>query len=583
MAGKLFSMLTMGANALHTQQILLNVAGQNVANAATPGYTRQRADVVQERDVRIGSLIFSLGSSVATIDRLRESLIDDRLRRENNELGELSIKVDFLNQVEDILAEPSQEGIAQSLSNFFNSLQELANNPENEGVRTTVTGSGVALADAFNMTYELLTRLRLNMNQFIKDTVDEVNRLGAEIGELNRQISALEAGGGVATSNSARDSRDLLLDQLAELVSVQIRRNQNGTVNVYIDGFGLVQDFSFNPIAVRYNPDLDPARDDFYEVIAAGDGNRPLDIRGGRLRGLLDIRDGFTAGQVLANLDELALTIMEQVNRIHSQGQGLVRQGSMTSSFAVSNPDLALDSVGLPFTPVDGTFFLSVYDSEGQLVEQHEITIDADTDTLNDVADQINSAFSSGSLTATVTADNRLQIDTTATGDTFSFVSDDTQAGDTSDFLLGIGMNSFFEFNQEAGAAASIAVSDRLVADSALVAAGRSTGPGDNSNALALAQLRNTPLLGANGSASVEEFFQSTLLEVGFTTRQAIDRQEIQSGVVAGITNLRDSVMGVSLDEEGVNIIRSQQAYEASARFIAAVSDILEILLTQVG
>ena len=583
MAGKLFSMLTMGANALHTQQILLNVAGQNVANAATPGYTRQRADVVQEPDVRIGSLIFSLGSSVATIDRLRESLIDDRLRRENNELGELSIKVDFLNQVEDILAEPSQEGIAQALSNFFDSLQELANNPENEGVRTTVTGSGVALADAFNTTYELLTRLRLNMNQFIKNTVDEINRLGAEIGELNQEISALEAGGGTATSNAARDSRDLLLDHLAELVNVQIRRNQNGTVNVYIDGFGLVQDFSFNPIAVRYNSDLDPARDDFYEVIAAGDGNRPLDIRGGRLRGLLDIRDGFTASQVIGDLDELALEIMEQVNRIHSQGQGLVRQGSMTSSFAVSDPDLALDSVGLPFTPVDGTFFLSVYDSEGQFVEQQEITIDADTDTLNDVAGQINSAFSSGSLTATVTADNRLQIDTTATGDTFSFVSDDTQAGDMSDFLLAIGMNSFFEFNQEAGASASIAVSDRLVADSALVAAGRSTGPGDNSNALALAQLRNAPLLGTNGSASVEEFFQSTLLDVGFTTRQSIDRLEIQSGVVAGITNLRDSVMGVSLDEEGVNIIRSQQAYEASARFIAAVSDILEILLTEVG
>jgi len=573
----------MGANALHTQQILLNVAGQNVANAATPGYTRQRADVVQEPDVRIGSLIYSLGSSVATIDRLRETLIDDRLRRENNELGELSIKVDFLNQVEDILAEPSQEGIAQALSNFFDSLQELANNPENEGVRTTVTGSGVALADAFNTTYELLTRLRLNMNQFIKDTVDEINRLGAEIGELNREISALEAGGGVATSNAARDSRDLLLDHIAELVNVQIRRNQNGTVNVYIDGFGLVQDFSFNPIAVRYNPDLDPARDDFYEVIAAGDGNRPLDIRSGGLRGLLDIRDGFTAGQVLADLDELSLAIMEQVNRIHSQGQGLVRQGSMTSSFAVTDPDLALDSAGLPFTPVDGTFFLSVYDSEGLLIEQNEIAIDADTDTLNDVAAQINAAFSSGSLTATVTADNHLQIDTTAAGDTFSFVSDDTQAGDTSDFLLGIGMNSFFEFNQEAGASASIAVSDRLVADSALVAAGRSTGPGDNSNALALAQLRNAPLLGANGSASVEEFFQSTLLEVGFTTRQAIDRLEIQSGVVAGITNLRDSVMGVSLDEEGVNIIRSQQAYEASARFIAAINDILDILLTQVG
>ncbi|MBI4830278.1 MAG: hypothetical protein HY801_01730 [Candidatus Lindowbacteria bacterium] len=146
-----------------------------------------------------------------------------------------------------------------------------------------------------------------------------------------------------------------------------------------------------------------------------------------------------------------------------------------------------------------------------------------------------------------------------------------------------MGLNSFFTFDPAAGPAASIAVSDAIRNDVALIAAGRSTGPGDNSNALALAQLRNSQVLGPNSTATLEEFFQTTLVSLGYTTQLATDRQEIQTGVVDGIANMRDAISGVWLDEEGVNIIRAQQAYEASARFISAVSEVLDILLEQVG
>jgi flagellar hook-associated protein 1 FlgK len=578
----LFSMLSMGANALHTQQILLNIAGQNIANAATEGYTRQRADIVQHPDARIGRLLFGLGSNVATIERTREALIDDRFRRENSILGEFSLKAEYLTQVEDILAEPSQEGIAQALSSFFDSLQELANNPENEGVRSTVSGSGVALADSMNQSYELLNNLRMNLHEIVNGTVDEINNLVSGIADLNRKIGSLEAGSD--TANASRDSRDLLLNELSELVSVEIRRNPNGTASVYLDGYALVQDFSSNSIGVRVNPGSSLPGDDLLEIVAVGAGNRPLNIESGKLGGLLDIRDNIVTDQVLADLDELSLKLIEEVNRIHSQGQGLVRFNSITSEYAVSDANIAIEDAGLPFTPVDGSFFLAVYDSEGQLLEQREITIDADTDTLNTIAAQINTAFGiSGNLTATVTSDNRLVIETAAPDTTFSFISDDTQAGDTSDFLLGMGFNPFFTFDPDIGPAATIAVSSAIQEDPALIAAGFSTGPGDNRNALALAQLRNAGVLGANNNATLEEFYQTTLVSLGFATQEANDRSEIQSGVVAGIGNLRDSIAGVSLDEEGVNTIMAQQAYEASARFISAVNDVLEILLTEVG
>jgi flagellar hook-associated protein FlgK len=344
-----------------------------------------------------------------------------------------------------------------------------------------------------------------------------------------------------------------------------------------------VQDFNFNPIDVRFNPDLDPNRDDFFEIVAVNGGNRPLEIASGKLAAYIETRDGIATDQISADLNTLALEVIEEVNRSHSRGQGLVQFQSHTSEFTVTDPDSALDSAGLPFTPVDGGFFISVYDSQKQLLEEHEIIIDADTDTLNTVAAQINTAFAaSGRLTATVTADNRLLLETTAPDNSFSFVGDEEQAGDTSDFLLAMGLNAFFTFDQAAGPAESIAVSDMIMNDVALIAAGRSTGPGDGSVALEMAQLRNRQVLGANQDATMEEFFQSMIIELGFTTREAIDRLEIQAGVVAGVANLRDSISGVSLDEEGVNTIRAQQAYEASARFVAAVSDVLEILLTEV-
>jgi flagellar hook-associated protein 1 FlgK len=578
MAASLFSMLTMGSNALQTQQIMLNIAGQNVANAATEGYTRQRGDILQQPDARIGGLFFGHGSNVALIERVRESLIDDRFRQESSVLGEFQVRMDFLGQLEDILAEPSQEGIAATLAGFFDSLQELTNNPGNDGVRASVRGAATTLSDSISLTFDTANRLRTTMNEFIVGTGQEINRLAEQIVNLNRDIAAFDG------ANAARDSRDRMLNELAEIAQVEIRRNPNGTVGVYLDGYGIVQDYTFNPIDVRFNPSLDPLRNDFYEIVAVNGGNRPLDIGSGQLAGYIDIRDGVASNQILADLDTLTLEIIEEVNRLHSQGQGLVQFQSLTSDYAVTDPDVALDSAGLPFTPVDGSFFLSVYDAQKQFIEQHEITIDADTDTLNAVAAQINAAFATtGTLTATVTADNRLMINATAPDNNFSFVSDDTQAGDTSDFLLSMGLNSFFTFDPLSGPAASIDIAPIIAADVGFIAAGRSTGPGDNSLALAMAQLRNAQVLGTNDHATLEGFFQATTVSLGFSSRQAQDRVSIQSGVLAGVRNLRDSVAGVSLDEEGVNMIRAQQAYEASARFVSIVDEVLNVLMTELG
>ncbi|RJP26170.1 MAG: flagellar hook-associated protein FlgK [Candidatus Abyssobacteria bacterium SURF_5] len=577
----LFSMLSLGGSALQTQQILMDVAGQNVANAATPGYSRQRAELLRYPEYRYGNVLLGHGAYVGTISRVRESLIDDRFRKENSVLGEYAIRMDFLMQTEDILGEPSDSGIANGISTLFDNFQELSNNPEDPAVRTTVSSSAVTLADSIRSTHEMLVNQSVSMSGFINSSVQEINRLAQQISELNRSISTLEAGS--AQANSSRDMRDQLLNQLSSIASVDIRNNANGTVSVYLDGYGIVQDYNYNPVGLRLNPGTASAGD-YYEIIALNGGNRPLEIRSGSLKGYLDMRDGEVMNQMMSDLDTLALSLIEEVNRIHSQGVGLTRYTSTTSDFAVTDPDATLDSAGLPFTPIDGSFYLAVYDTDGQLLEQHEITVDADTDSLNSIAAQINTAFAAdGRLTATVTPDNQLVLETTTAGDTFTFVSDDTQAGDTSDFLLAMGLNTFFTFDPEAGAAASIAVSDRILADPNLIAAARSPSPGDNSNALALAQLRDQPVIGAGASLTIEGFFQETLAYLGSETRQAIDKHDVVLGVVSGIANLRDSISGVSLDEEAINIMVAQQAYEASAQFVGAVNDMLQVLLTELN
>lgn len=582
MAG-LFQMLTLGTASLQTQQFILQTAGNNIANASTPGYSRQRAVVTDLFPTRQGNLILGNGSRVEDISRFHDIFLQRQVLRESNVLANLNVRAEFITQVEDILGEPGDLGIGGALGTFFSSLQDLATTPEENSARVQVRDTALALADTLSSTYAAVDRLRGNLNTRVEDAVDRINELSQEIAALNTSIVTLQAGG--PTANDLLDQRDRLVREIGDLVDANITFNDNGTINVFLDGYALVQEFTANLVDTRTDSTIDPTRPDLFVVFGVQD-NRALDVLGGTVGGLLTLRDSVITRDVLGSLNALATSLTESMNRVHLQGFGLDRFTSETSAYAVNDATIPLNTVtGLPPFPMQaGAFFITVYDGTGAFVEQREITIDPTVDSLNDVAARINAEFASGNISATVDANNQLRIETTGLGQTFSFVSDDTGAADTSDFLLAMGFNQFFTFDPQTAPAFSFTVDQAVQNNVSRIAAAQTTSVGDNQNAIALAALRGLQVVPSGGSlVTFEEFFQGTVVQVGIASSDVQTRQLAQDSYVLTVENRIQSLSGVSLDEETVALVSAQTAFAAAARFIAAVSDVLEILTTEVG
>lgn len=578
----LFQMLTLGTSALQVQQRVLQTTGNNIANAGTEGYSRQETDIVNLFPTRLGNLIVGNGARVADITRVRDIFLQQQLVRETGVVASLEVQREFITQVEDILNEPGDLGLSSSLASFFSAIQDLATAPEESSVRVEFRDTALALTDRIRDTFDALDRLRTNLNVRVEDAVSRVNALTSEIAELNKKAVTLSAGG--PTANDILDRRDQLVREVADLVDANITFNDNGTINLFLDGYALVQEFTANQLGTRTDNTIDPNRPDLFVVFGVQDA-RVLNVRSGRIGGLLSLRDSVITQDALGGLNALALAITEEINRVHLQGVGLTLFSDETSAFAVDDPTIPVSTVtGLPFSTQAGAFFITVYDGTGAFIEQREILVDPALDSLNDIAARINAEFPSGNILATVDATNHLRIQTTGLGQTFSFISDDTAAADTSDFLLAMGFNEVFTFDPTTDPARQITVAQALQDDVSRIAAARTTSVGDNQNAIALADLRGQQLVQTTGApVTFEEFFQATVVQIGIASADIQQRELSQSAFLLTIENRIESVSGVNIDEETVALIEAQTAFAAAARFIATVSDVLEILVTQVG
>jgi len=268
-------------------------------------------------------------------------------------------------------------------------------------------------------------------------------------------------------------------------------------------------------------------------------------------------------------LDALTAALIERMNRLQAAGSGTVGVGSAATTNAASDPAVALGSAGLPFAlTVPGSVKVFVYDAAGVVTGSGTVNVAAAT-TLNDVAAQLgavaglNAAVAGGTLTVSAAA-----------GSTFRF------ADDTSNLMAALGLNGFFTGTN----AATIAVNAALDTDPRLLSTGAPdpvTGvvaPGDNSTTLAMARLRETAIL-AGGTATPHDFYAATIGVVGARTA-AMNRQvESQDLVARTIQNQRDQVAGVSLNEEMTELIRFQHSFEAAARMIRAVDDMLDTVV----
>lgn len=241
-----FSGIEISRRALLASQGALDVVSHNVSNTNTPGYSRQRAALQTTSPYTVPSMYKSpipgqvgTGVEIQSITRARDGFMDNQYRRENTSLGYWDVQEDSLSKLEGVFNEPSDTGFQTVLNRFWESLQELAKNPQLDAVRSTVRQRAVDVADTFNHTYNTLVQQQLDLNEEVEIRCQEVNNNTKQIQDLNKQIVKSEATGDHA--NDLRDKRDLLLDELSKLVSIQVNEDQNGAVSVSTIGQTLIQ------------------------------------------------------------------------------------------------------------------------------------------------------------------------------------------------------------------------------------------------------------------------------------------------------------------------------------------------------
>jgi flagellar hook-associated protein 1 FlgK len=562
----LFGSIQMAGNTLQAMQIGLHVVGNNIANSNTPGYIRESAVYTPAPVQRLGNLTLGLGVDIAGIVQNVDKFTEERLRDVGSDRSSADVQQKVYGDLESILGELSDTDVSTSLTNFFNSIDEISNQPEEMSIRNLAVQSGKTLAQTINT---LDGRVKTVYNDFgtqVTNLSSEVNTLTEQIRKLNLQITEIE--GGNPTANQAgglRSQRNEALKRLAEIADVKTSENPVGAVNVTLNGDLLV----FEGTRREVKTDVSSPNGRQVVNLVYADNDSPVIVHSGELQGVYDARDNIVGG-FIDKLDKFAGTLAFEFNKVYSQGQGASGYQSITSTEKVSASGAALDSAGLAFTPVNGQFNLLVYNTTTKLTETHAIKVDLDglqdDSSLATVAAQINAI---DGVSAEVTADNRLKISADSAESRIAF------GQDSSGFLAAVGLNTFFTGSK----AGDIAINSVVAADGSKFAAGGAEAIGvDVTNAQKLVALHDQGLSSLDGNSITGVYDQM----VNDTSQGATVAKSVADGFHVFEQTLQaqaQSVSGVNLDEEAIDMIMLQRTYQASAKYISTLAELLDVLV----
>lgn len=552
-------------NALVAAQLGLQVAGNNISNANTPGYIRQRLVQSPAPTQKYGNLLLGLGVHVDGVVQVIDKFLDERLRNATSDLAAGEAQENTYAQLESLIGELGDNDLSTALTSFFGSLQDVLNQPESASVRNVAVQQGRALTDDIRRLDSQVRTLHQDVNQQIISTADEINNLLATVADLNVTIVQTE-GGSVSPSDAVglRDQRAIALGRLAEITDITTVEQPTGDVTVFTGGEYLVSLGTVRPVVVTHSAQdgLQVAR------IEVKDTGAPLTAGGGKLAGLTASRDTVLRG-FLDDLNQLSQTLTFEFNKVYSGGQGLVGYSSLESEFGIANAAAALDQAGLTFTPVNGQFQVQVSNSQTNIKKTYDIRIDLnglDRDTtLTDLAAQLDAI---DGISATITPAGKLQLAADASPITFAF------AGDTSGTLAALGINTFFS----GSSAQDIGISQAVRTDPKKLAFSSGGVAADTANGTKLATLLTTPL-DSHDQASLATLYDRM-------TQNVAHEAQTTRGATAGFRTFQQAleaqhqaVSGVNLDEEAVRMIALQRVFQASAKVISTVSEMLDILV----
>lgn len=455
-----FSPFEIGRRALAFNQRGINVTGQNIANVNTPGYTRRNLTSANP-NAAFNRQLIGADVSLDGVRSFRDRFVESRLNREIGAAGRFAAESNALAPVEIVLQGTENSGISRAMTQFFGAFRDLEANPNSQPLRSIAARNGVNLANAFNTTNNQLGEIRRTTDAQINASVGELNRVAAQIADLNQKIQHADATG--ANAFELRDQRGELVRQAAEIGGAHATENADGTVTLTIgEGRAIVAGDKHFELEAESQPPHG-----LTQITLDG---QPAVFDDGKIRGLQNAVDAI--GKQIANLDNLAAAVASRVNALHSSG-----------------------------TDADGS------------------------------------------------------------------------AG-----------TNFFRIPVGGGAitAANFAVNPAITANPRLIVASPLQQPG--ASGTVAGQIAN--LLTDNDSivngktGSFAQIFGSFVSDAGEQVKTAANNLETQVAVIAQTTAQREAVSGVSLDEEAINLLQYQKAYDAAAKFLKIADEMTQTILS---
>jgi flagellar hook-associated protein 1 len=307
----LVSLLSIARTALLAQQRAMSVTGHNVANAQTPGYTRQVLDLHAAGPLWTPHGTLGLGVEAGAVLRMRDVFLDPAYRRSADQLGSATARQQTLTAIENAVNEPSDTGVSAALDALFKSFGDLAGNPADRTLRSLVLDRAGTLVARLNSLGRSMAQSAADNQTRMKTQVDQVNDIARRIGELDAQIRA--AGGPEGSAADLEDQRDMLIDQLSSLVPTQVIHRDDGTFAIAVGDTLLVDGANVRTLDMR------PAGGGGYTVGVTGDP-APIDLGGGGSLGASVELSTVTLPALQAKLDTFVSALVSEFNGIHGAG-----------------------------------------------------------------------------------------------------------------------------------------------------------------------------------------------------------------------------------------------------------------------
>lgn len=620
---------------LQVFQNALATTANNVANVGTEGYTQQRVDIVTRPSQRFGDGFFGSGARVSDVQRIENEFLNARVQSSASDVARLDSYLSLVQRVENLVS-GSQGGLDSALQNFFNSLQDLSNDPASIPARQVLLSNSDTLVARFKDLDARFNDINKEINTRLQSDINDINSLTSGIADLNKAIVEAKATvSGEGAPNDLVDQRNVLVGRLSERLAVDTVELSDGSINVFVGGGESLVIGSLSRQLSTINDPANPGELRIGVEVGSSINDITDEATGGSVSGLLDFRSE-QLGEIRNQTGRLALVLANEFNAQHQAG--IDANGSLGTQFFASSTPQTLANQNNTGT---STVTTSITDFSQLTTSDYELNFDGTNFTLTRLSDGVSISSPTSPL-----AIDGIQVDivgAASAGD--SFLVQPTKNGasgidvlltNTSQIAAASPVRSLeSSANLGSGVVTAAQVLDvnnadlfdtvelRFnspastfdivnVTDGATIAAGvayssngdidfngirvqiqnqpeagdvftieRNTGGvGDNTNAVSLLGLQTSQTIG--GTATLQEGYGALVSQIGTVSRQTSISSQIQQALFDEAVLARDSVSGVNLDEEAVNLVRFQQAYQAAAQVIATSNTLFDTFLAAV-